>query len=97
MTWCLGEALRDEERVFFRKAVSVAIHQDGQGSKLCVVYCAATEKEVRTGILGIVTDSSTDAKGIRAATVQIMEEACTRRMQTGQLASRRSTSLGSVS
>jgi len=81
ITWCLGEAMRDDERRFFRKAVSVAIHQDGQGSKLCVVYCAATETEVRTGILGMAKDFGTNAKEITAATVRILKDACTRRLQ----------------
>ena len=81
MTWCLGEALREDERRFFRSVVTVAIHQDAQGPKLCVVYSAASKTETRTGILGMAQHFGTDSKEIKAATLQIMKEACTRRLR----------------
>ena len=91
MTWCLGEALRDQERRYLRDVVTVALHQDGQGSKLCVVYSAATALEARTGILGMAKDFGTDASDIAACTVRILKGACTRRLRPPRGASCKST------
>eukprot|EP00959_Pyramimonas_sp_CCMP1952_P466960 9490792-Pyramimonas_sp.AAC.1 len=68
LTWCLSEALMDQEREFLRKSVSISWHQDAKAPRLLCQYGAATKDcEHRKGVIGIAQDFGTTSYDIKNA------------------------------
>lgn len=83
LTWCLGEALLDEDREFFRRpGVVVAMHQDVRADILCTRFaaCSAHDLERRKGVLGLLQDGGSTASDLAAATTALTEQMCTPRL-----------------
>jgi hypothetical protein len=81
LSWCLAEALRDEERQFMAKACTIAVLQDMRKDVLCIKYAAANANlEVRRGILGCASRFGTTAADIKDATLKVVRDFCTPRL-----------------
>jgi len=77
MTWCLSEALLDEDRAALRDAVSITIHQDGSGPRFVVRFTACTAGlEMWQGTMGIAKDYGTTAQHIKEATEKVLRAFC---------------------
>ena len=77
MTWCLSEALLDEDRAALRNAKSITIHQDGSGPRFVVRFTACTaDLEMRQGTMGIAKDYGTRAQHIKEATEKVLRTFC---------------------
>ena len=91
MAWCLGEASREEKRAMWSRGkdekflVSTTVMQDCRSGKLRVRYRAANSRlEIRSGYLGTVNvahDFSLDSAGLQAATMKVLENFATSRLQ----------------
>lgn len=81
LSWCLAEAMRDEDRQFMAKACTIAVLQDMRKDVLCIRFAAANAKlEVRRGILGCASQFGTTAAQIRDATLKLVREFCSPRL-----------------
>lgn len=79
LTWCLAEAVKQQERTFLARACSIALNQDCRGNLLAVRYFAIDSRlNQREGLLGMKTDWGTNSNSLRDATEAIIREACTR-------------------
>jgi len=81
MTWCLGEAIREDERAFMKSADVIALHQDARSNALLVEYVAVNNKlERRRGVLGVIRDYGTSSDETCAALLTIIDDFCTPRL-----------------
>ena len=82
MSWCLAEALRDKEREALKQSSVVSLHQDVRDSLLLVRFTAVGPSlKVCRGILGAVRDFGSLSSDVKAATLKVIEVACTPRFQ----------------
>lgn len=83
LTWCLGEALLDEDREFFgRPGVVLAIHQDVRADFLCCRYasCCPHDLTRREGVLGLIQDAGGSSAELAEATSVMFQQICTPRL-----------------
>lgn len=82
MSWCLAEALKDRQRARLGKAQVIAIHQDAREQHLLVKFSAVgVDLQPLHGVLGIARDYGTTAKDTYQATVEVLKQFCTPRLQ----------------
>jgi hypothetical protein len=78
LTWCLAESLKNRERMFLRRALCIAIHQDARAGVLLVRFTAVDCHLNRLeGVFGIARDFGTKSKDVFCATMQILRDFCT--------------------
>ncbi len=69
MRWCLAHALRQKDRDFLRKAVSLSMKRDESKNRLVMRYTATTNAlESRSGVLGCLRNPGTGARAITRGT-----------------------------
>jgi hypothetical protein len=78
LSWCLAESLKNIEKRFLRRALCIAIHQDGRAGTLLVRFTAVDVHLNRLeGVFGIARDFGTKSSDVYLATLQILRNFCT--------------------
>jgi hypothetical protein len=78
MQWCLHEAIKELDRTFLEKAVTIVLCRDERAGQLAVRFRAATsDMQTRSGLIGIVEHCGGKATQITQATRIAIRRLCT--------------------
>ena len=81
ISWCLFEALRDQERQCLRTAEAITVNQDGRHGVLQTRYIACSSgMEVRCGLLSMAAVYDSRASGLAVALLDAIDRFATRRL-----------------
>ena len=77
MLWCIGEALKDQDRLAIKNAKALSLFRDERNGRLHVRYRAVdNDLNETSGTLGQARDFGTGATNITNATAAIMKRMC---------------------